>query len=48
MLHYTVHVTSLCSLENQSKCLAERLLVLQTCSHHALVEGGKDKTERCS
>ena len=30
------------------KHLAEQLLVLQTCiSHHALVEGGKDKTERC-
>ena len=40
-LHY-VH------FENRWKCLAERLLVLQTrILHHALVEGGKGNPERC-
>ena len=37
-------VTTLCALW---KHLTERLPVLQMCvSHHTLVEGGKDKTER--
>ena len=48
VLHSTVHVTSLCLLWKSVEALGRMILQLQMCvSHHALVEGGKDKTEHC-
>ena len=41
--------SSYVGFENCYKCLAEQLQMLQMCvSHHTLVEGGKNRTERCS